>query len=149
MAHCTLCNPREGSPPGSPVPGILQARVVEWAAIAFSTNDVYCLTNTILPSSWGYFPSRTTMKIRNRKICAWLLWYVLSQRDGPHRTNSFKYKYFLVTFHTYFFKRLLYKKLLGLTSRWTIPNWWMRFKALNRLNIYSRTSWKEREFKMS
>ena len=32
----TLCYPREGSPPGSPVPGILQARTLEWVAISFS-----------------------------------------------------------------------------------------------------------------
>ena len=31
-----LCNPIEGSPPGSPVPGILQARTLEWVAISFS-----------------------------------------------------------------------------------------------------------------
>ena len=30
----TLCDPRDGSPPGSPVPGILQARTLEWVAIA-------------------------------------------------------------------------------------------------------------------
>ena len=33
----TLCDPRDGSPPGSPVPGILQARTLEWAAISFSS----------------------------------------------------------------------------------------------------------------
>ena len=33
----TLCNPIDGSPPGSPVPGILQARVLEWVAIFFSS----------------------------------------------------------------------------------------------------------------
>ena len=32
----TLCNPIDGSPPGSPIPEILQARVLEWGAIAFS-----------------------------------------------------------------------------------------------------------------
>ena len=32
----TLCNPRDSSPPGSPVPGILQARTLEWVAISFS-----------------------------------------------------------------------------------------------------------------
>ena len=32
----TLCDPIDGSPPGSPVPGILKARVLEWGAIAFS-----------------------------------------------------------------------------------------------------------------
>ena len=32
----TLCDPRDSSPPGSPVPGILQARALEWVAISFS-----------------------------------------------------------------------------------------------------------------
>ena len=32
----TLCDPIDGSPPGSPVPGVLQARTLEWVAIAFS-----------------------------------------------------------------------------------------------------------------
>ena len=32
----TLCDPIDGSPPGSPVPGILQASTLEWVAISFS-----------------------------------------------------------------------------------------------------------------
>ena len=32
----TLCDPIDGSPPGSAVPGILQARSLEWVAISFS-----------------------------------------------------------------------------------------------------------------
>ena len=32
----TLCDPIDGSPPGSPVPGILQARTLEWVAMSFS-----------------------------------------------------------------------------------------------------------------
>ena len=32
----TLCDPRDGSPPGSPIPGILQARTLDWVAISFS-----------------------------------------------------------------------------------------------------------------
>jgi len=32
----TLCDPIDGSPPGSPIPGILQARTLEWVAIFFS-----------------------------------------------------------------------------------------------------------------
>ena len=35
----TLCDPIDGSPPGSPAPGILQARTLEWAAISFSNID--------------------------------------------------------------------------------------------------------------
>ena len=36
QSYPTLCDPRDGSPPGSAIPGILQARVQEWGAIAFS-----------------------------------------------------------------------------------------------------------------
>ena len=32
----TLCDPIDGSPPGSPVPGILKARTLEWVAVSFS-----------------------------------------------------------------------------------------------------------------
>ena len=32
----TLCDPIDGSPPGSPIPGILQVRTLEWVAISFS-----------------------------------------------------------------------------------------------------------------
>ena len=32
----TLCDPIDGSPPSSPIPGILQARTLEWVAISFS-----------------------------------------------------------------------------------------------------------------
>ena len=32
----TLCDPIDGSPPGSPIPGILQARTLEWVTIYFS-----------------------------------------------------------------------------------------------------------------
>ena len=38
----TLCDPIDGGPPGSPVPGILQARTLEWVAIPFS--------NALLPA---------------------------------------------------------------------------------------------------
>ena len=36
----TLCNPIDGSPPGSPVPGILKAGTLEWVAIAFSMTNL-------------------------------------------------------------------------------------------------------------
>ena len=37
----TLCNPTDGSPPGSPIPGILQARTLEWVAISEGPINVY------------------------------------------------------------------------------------------------------------
>ena len=35
----TLCDPIDGSPPGSTIPGILQARTLEWVAISFSIKN--------------------------------------------------------------------------------------------------------------
>ena len=37
----TLCDPIDGGPPGSPVPGILQARTLEWVAISLFFNKVH------------------------------------------------------------------------------------------------------------
>ena len=50
----TLCDPIDGSPPGSPVPGILQARTLEWVAISFS-------------NAWKW-----EVKVKSLS-CAWLL----------------------------------------------------------------------------
>ena len=41
----TLCDPIVGSPPGSTIPGILQARTLEWGAIAFSSHQLYSSSN--------------------------------------------------------------------------------------------------------
>ena len=50
----TLCNPIDGSPPGSPIPGILQARKLEWVAISFS-------------NAWNW-------KVKVKSLsCVWLL----------------------------------------------------------------------------
>ena len=38
QSYLILCDPKDGSPPGSPIPGILQARTLEWVAISFSTD---------------------------------------------------------------------------------------------------------------
>ena len=46
----TLYDPIDGSSPGSPVPGILQARTLEWGAISFSNVYVYlCLYQCFIP----------------------------------------------------------------------------------------------------
>ena len=37
----TLCDPIDGRPPGSPVPGILQARTLEWVAISSSNHGIF------------------------------------------------------------------------------------------------------------
>ena len=61
----TLCDPIDGSPPGSAVPGILQARTLEWVAISFSN---YCIakwisyTYTYIPSFLYFLPISVTIK---------------------------------------------------------------------------------------
>jgi len=50
----TLCDPIDGSPPGSPIPGILQARTLEWVAISFS----------------NHHPSLSQINVKPRKTAA-------------------------------------------------------------------------------
>ena len=71
----TLCDPIDGSPPGSPVPGVLQARTLEWVAVAFSGQQKHkskpmgCSKSS---SKWeGYsnisLPQKTSKKYQNIK----------------------------------------------------------------------------------
>ena len=48
----TLCDPLDSSPPGSPVPGILQARTLEWAAISFSSAWKWKVKVKLLSRVW-------------------------------------------------------------------------------------------------
>ena len=52
----TLCDPIDGSPPGSPVSGILQARILEWVAISFSNALKWKVKVKLLSRVW---PSAT------------------------------------------------------------------------------------------
>ena len=46
----TMCNPRDSSPPGSPIPGILQARTLEWVAISFSNVCMHAESLQLCPT---------------------------------------------------------------------------------------------------
>ena len=48
----TLCDPIDGSPPGSPVPGVLQARTLEWVAISFSNACKWKVKGKSLSRVW-------------------------------------------------------------------------------------------------
>ena len=55
----TLCDPIDGSPPGSPVPGILQARTLEWVAagsqhIAYWVHIAYCILSAALSTASSF-----------------------------------------------------------------------------------------------
>ena len=68
----TLCDPRDGSPPGSPVPGILQARSLEWVAISFS--------NASLPQFWTCFFFFLIETAQNLV----LILYIITQNQNSH-----------------------------------------------------------------
>ena len=61
----TLCDPIDGSLPGFPVPGILQARTLEWVAIAFSVNNYNVTENSCdyLGQSRSYYSGGVTSAI--------------------------------------------------------------------------------------
>ena len=61
----TLCNPIDGGPPGSPIPGILQARVLEWGAIALSA-----IKAMVFPVVMYGCESWTVKKAERRRIDA-------------------------------------------------------------------------------
>ena len=48
----TLCNPIDGSPPGCPIPGILQARTLEWVAVSFSNAWKWKVKVKLLSRVW-------------------------------------------------------------------------------------------------
>ena len=50
--YTTLCDPIDGSPSGSPVPGILQARTLEWVAISFSNACKWKVKEKSLSRVW-------------------------------------------------------------------------------------------------
>ena len=52
QSYPTLCDPIDGSPPGSPVPGILQARTLEWVAISFSNAGKWKVKVKTLSHVW-------------------------------------------------------------------------------------------------
>ena len=60
----TPCNPRDGSPPGSPIPGILQARTLEWVAISFCR---YRIINYFNKEFFFYYCAPTMLGFGNIK----------------------------------------------------------------------------------
>ena len=64
----TLCDPIDGSPPGSPIPGILQARTLEWVLLfltQFYINNIYIVLNIKALN----FRTRKTLRIQSVCFC--------------------------------------------------------------------------------
>ena len=54
FSRVRLCDPIDGSPPGSAIPGILQARTLEWAAISFSNAWMHAKSLQLCPTLWPH-----------------------------------------------------------------------------------------------
>ena len=68
FSRVRLCNPRDSSPPGSPVPGILQARTLEWVAISFSNTWKWKVKVKSLSHIWLL----ATLRLQpTRLLCPW------------------------------------------------------------------------------
>ena len=91
----TLCDPIDSSPPGSPIPGILQARTLEWVAIAFSNAWKWKWSPSVVSDS-----SRSRGLQPTRLLCPW---------DFPGKNNGVGYH--CLTF-TCFFSLQIIDKLL-------------------------------------
>ena len=72
----TLCDPIDGSPPSSSVPGILQARILEWVAISFSNKCMYAKSLQSCPALCdpmdGSPPSSPVHRILQARILQWV-----------------------------------------------------------------------------
>ena len=88
----TLCDPIDGSPPGSPIPGILQARILEWVAISFSNTwkwkvKVRSLSGVqLLAAPWtAAYQAPLSMGFSRPKSLSHLL--ISTQGSSPLRTS--------------------------------------------------------------
>ena len=83
----TLCYPIDGSPPGSPIPGILQARILEWVAMSFSNKRLFSsssfsairVVSSVFQGYW-YFSLQSDSSLcfiqpgMHDAFCIWITW---------------------------------------------------------------------------
>ena len=83
----TLCNPRDGSPPSSPIPRILQARTLEWVAISFSNAWKWKVKLKWLSHVWLHDPMDCSLPgscahgIFQARVLEWVA--IAFSEDGP------------------------------------------------------------------
>ena len=81
----TLCNPIDGSPPGASIPGILQARILEWVAISFSNACMHAKSLQSRPTLCDPKDSSPTVSSVPRILQARILeWVAISSPNTGH-----------------------------------------------------------------
>ena len=86
----TLCNPIDRSPPGSSVPGILQARTLEWVAISFSNARMHAKLLQSCPTLWDPMDSSPQGSSVHRFLQTRILeWVAISFSQKKTRSKTF------------------------------------------------------------
>ena len=141
QSYPTLCDPIEDSQPGSSIPGILQARILEWVAISFSNACMHAKSLQLCPTLCDPMdsspPGSSVHKILQARILEWFatFWVVVNERSSFVEVILLLSPLFsycvTISFHTLFIlsnnimKQKLESKFLGeisITSdMWMIP----------------------------
>ena len=123
----TLCDPIDGSPPGSPIPGILQARTLEWVAISFSnawkwTVKVKSLSRVwLLATPWtAAYQAPPSMRFSRQEY-----WYVLFFNAYP--SGFLLFQWFCLLF--FFLKDNQFK------VRWVFTSFLLNLSRLYLLDL--------------
>ena len=83
----TLCNPIDGNPQGSPVPGILQARTLEWVAISFSNAWKWKVKGTSTSTTVNFMNSQYNPNISGETLSSSQRWAVKSRTYWISKTQ--------------------------------------------------------------
>ena len=128
----TLCDPIDGSPTGSPVPGILQARTLEWDAISFSNAwkwkaKVKSLSRVrLLATPWtAAYQAPPSMELSRQEYWSGLpltspmtnLGSMLKSRDFTLPTNIASQSYDVYSSHVWMWE-------LDCAESWVLKNWY-------------------------
>ena len=122
----TLCDSIDGSPPGSPVPGILQARTLEWVAISFSNACKWKVkVKSLIDPMDCSLPGSSVHGIFQARV---LKWVAIAFSDDQPRQHIKKQRHYFAnkvpSSQSYGFSSSLVQMwVLYYKERWALKNW--------------------------
>ena len=149
-SYPTLCDPRDGSPPGSPVPGILQTRTLEWVAISFSNAlkwkvKVKSLSGVwLLATPWtAAYQVPLSMGFTRQEYWSGLPMpspekMATKQESGSHRTQNWPVLHWSWNSQSRWGKRQVGPPRVKSLK---IHSWWTKTPRLENLDNWERSPW--------